>query len=282
MTALLTATGLGVRLGDDRALVHGIDVSLERGERLGIIGESGSGKSLTALSILGLLPYPLRSFGSATIQVDGEPVEVVDAASRRLDGIRGSVVSAVFQEPLASLDPLMRVGKQLAWPLARHRGLRGDALQRAVWDALAEVQLAEPERIARSFIHEISGGQRQRVAIALALAAGPSLLIADEPTTALDVTVQAGILDLLQREVTERGMSLIFISHDLPVVSRVADQVLVMRDGRQVELGETTRLLRAPQHDYTAQLVAASRALDDFLPDPPTSRGTAVTREGSR
>jgi len=282
MTALLTATGLGVRLGDDRALVHGIDVSLERGERLGIIGESGSGKSLTALSILGLLPYPLRSFGSATIQVDGAPVEVVDAASRRLDGIRGSVVSAVFQEPLASLDPLMRVGKQLAWPLARHRGLRGDALRRAVWDALAEVQLAEPERIARSFIHEISGGQRQRVAIALALAAGPSLLIADEPTTALDVTVQAGILDLLQREVTERGMSLIFISHDLPVVSRVADQVLVMRDGRQVELGETTRLLRAPQHDYTAQLVAASRALDDFLPDPPTGRGTAVTREGSR
>ncbi|MDD7929412.1 ATP-binding cassette domain-containing protein [Microbacterium thalli] len=282
MTALLTATGLGVRLGDDRALVHGIDVSLERGERLGIIGESGSGKSLTALSILGLLPYPLRSFGSATIQVDGEPVEVVDAASRRLDGIRGSVVSAVFQEPLASLDPLMRVGKQLAWPLARHRGLRGDALRRAVWDALAEVQLAEPERIARSFIHEISGGQRQRVAIALALAAGPSLLIADEPTTALDVTVQAGILDLLQREVTERGMSLIFISHDLPVVSRVADRVLVMRDGRQVELGETTRLLRAPQHDYTAQLVAASRALDDFLPDPPTGRGAAVTREGSR
>ncbi|KAA9085514.1 ATP-binding cassette domain-containing protein [Microbacterium radiodurans] len=266
MTVILEATGLGVRLGDDRTLVHGIDVSLAPGERLGVIGESGSGKSLTALAILGLLAHPLSAFGSALVDAGSERVEVVGARPRRLDAVRGRTVSAVFQEPLASLDPLMRVGKQIAWPLAAHRGLRGDALRRGVLDALAEVQLPEPERIARSFIHEISGGQRQRVAIALALAAGPRILIADEPTTALDVTVQAGILELLQREVSQRGMTLLFISHDLPVVSQIADRVLVMRDGRQIELDETTRILRAPRHEYTRRLVAASRALDGFLP----------------
>ena len=266
MTAILEAAGLGVRLGDDRTLVHGVDVSLAPGERLGVIGESGSGKSLTALAVLGLLAHPLSAFGSALIDTGSERVEVVGARPRRLDAVRGRTVSAVFQEPLASLDPLMRVGKQIAWPLAAHRGLRGDALRRGVLDALAEVQLPEPERIARSFIHEISGGQRQRVAIALALAAGPQILIADEPTTALDVTVQAGILELLQREVSQRGMTLLFISHDLPVVSQIADRVLVMRDGRQIELDETTRILRSPQHEYTRRLVAASRALDAFLP----------------
>ena len=266
MSAIVTADGLGVRLDADRVLVHGVDLTLARGERVGIIGESGSGKSVTALALLGLLAPPLTAFGSATISTRDGDVEVVGASSRRLDRVRGRVVSAVFQEPLASLDPLMRIGKQLAWPLATHRGLRGGALRRGVLDALADVQLPEPERIARSFIHEISGGQRQRVAIALALAAGPEVLIADEPTTALDVTVQAGILELLQREVAGRGMSLIFISHDLPVVSRVADRVVVMRHGRQVETGPTAQLLREPRDPYTAQLVAASRALDDLLP----------------
>lgn len=269
MSAVLTLAGLGVRLGatgDGAELVHGVDVELAAGERLGIIGESGSGKSLTALAVLGLLAHPLEAFGSASLVTDRGSVEMVGTPARRLDAVRGRTIGAVFQEPLASLDPLMRVGKQLAWPLATHRGLRGDALRRSVLDALAEVQLAEPERIARALIHEISGGQRQRVAIALALAAGPRVLIADEPTTALDVTVQAGILDLLQREVTERGMTLVFISHDLPVVSRIADRVLVLKDGTQRELAPTAQILAAPQDPYTAQLVAASRALDDFLP----------------
>ncbi|WP_425836838.1 ATP-binding cassette domain-containing protein [Microbacterium sp. PA5] len=268
--AMLELAGLSVRVGgpEPRALVHGVDVTLAPGERLGIIGESGSGKSLTALAVLGLLPYPLVAGGSARIAAPGGAVEVVGAPARRLDGVRGAVVSAVFQEPLASLDPLMRIGRQLEWPLRHHRGLRGDELRRAVLDALAEVQLAEPERIARSYIHEISGGQRQRVAIALALAADPRLLIADEPTTALDVTVQAGILELLQREVTDRGMSLLFISHDLPVLAGIADRVLVMKDGRQVELGATAQILGAPADPYSAQLVAASRRLDEFLPAP--------------
>ena len=268
MTALLAIERLGVRLDGPEPidLVHAVDVALAPGERLGIIGESGSGKSLTALAILGLLGHPLGAHGSVRVDTGGDVVEVIGTPSRRLDRVRGTTMGAVFQEPLASLDPLMRVGKQLAWPLAHHRGLRGDALRRGVLDALADVQLGDPERIARSYIHEISGGQRQRVAIALALAAGPRLLIADEPTTALDVTVQAGILELLQREVTDRGMTLVFISHDLPVVSGIADRVLVMRGGRQVELGATAQILGAPTDPYTAQLVAASRRLDDFLP----------------
>ncbi len=267
LSALSVHLDTGGRDGDAvRTLVHGVDVSIAPGERLGIIGESGSGKSLTALAVLGLLPYPLVARGSAVVDAAAGPVEVVGASARTLDRLRGTTISAVFQEPLASLDPLMRVGGQLAWPLRTHRGLRGDALRRGVLDALADVQLSDPERIARSYIHEISGGQRQRVAIALALAGGPRILIADEPTTALDVTVQAGVLELLQREVTERGMTLLFISHDLPVLAGLADRLLVMRGGRQVELGATDDILRAPTADYTAQLVAASRALDDFLP----------------
>ncbi|MCC2030806.1 ABC transporter ATP-binding protein [Microbacterium allomyrinae] len=271
MTALLTLDHLGVRFqsADGAAhsdLVESVSFALQPGERLGIIGESGSGKSLTALAILGLLAHPLVAHGHALLTTPSGEVDVVTASQRRLDGVRGSVVSAVFQEPLASLDPLMRIGKQLAWPLSHHRGLRGDALRRAVLDALVDVQLTNPERIARSYIHEISGGQRQRVAIALALAAEPRLLIADEPTTALDVTVQAGVLELLQREVEERGMTLIFVSHDLPVVAGITDRVLVLRGGRQIELADTTTLLTAPAATYTQTLVAASRQLDAFLP----------------
>ena len=246
--------------------MRGIDVELAPGERLGVIGESGSGKSLTALAVLGLLAHPLVVTGLGELATPEGPVSVLDARQRRLDRVRGTTVGAVFQEPLSSLDPLMRVGQQLAWPLKHHLGLRGDALRRAVLDALAEVQLAEPERIARSYIHEISGGQRQRVAIAIALAARPQLLIADEPTTALDVTVQAGVLELLRRAVDDRGMSLIFISHDLPVVSGMADRVLVMQNGLQIELGATRQILDEPRAPYTAALVASSRALDDFLP----------------
>lgn len=266
---LVELDALGVRAGAERVLVDAVTVSIAPGERLGVIGESGSGKSLTALALLGLLPHPLVARGAARIATADGTVDAVTAPQRRLDRVRGTTVGAVFQEPLASLDPLMRVGKQLAWPLARHRGLRGEALRRGVLDALAEVQLPEPERVASSYIHEISGGQRQRVAIALALAGSPRLLIADEPTTALDVTVQAGVLDLLQREVTERGMSLLFISHDLPVVARMTDRVLVMRDGHQIELADTAALLSRPVEEYTRSLVAASRALDDLLPEPP-------------
>lgn len=271
MSDILTVDGLSVHVDDgtDRRLVDDVSFTLADGQRLGVIGESGSGKSLTALAVLGLLAHPLRATGSVRLALgDGGVVDAVSSSQRRLDTVRGTAVGAVFQEPLASLDPLMRIGRQLAWPLRHHRGLRGDALRTGVLDALADVQLPEPERIARSYIHEVSGGQRQRVAIALALAAQPRLLIADEPTTALDVTVQAGVLELLQSAVAERGMSLVFISHDLPVVAGIADRVMVMRDGRIVEQGDTRRLLASPREEYTRTLVGASRALDDLLPGP--------------
>jgi peptide/nickel transport system ATP-binding protein len=258
---LLAVSHLSVATEDGTPLLRDLSFGLRAGERLGLIGESGSGKSLTALAVTGLLAPGLVAGGS--VLLDG--VEVVGASERMLVPLRGRVASVVFQEPLTALDPLMRLGDQLAEPLRRHHGLRGTALRAAVLDALREVSLTEPERIARAYPHEISGGQRQRVAIAMALACRPKLLIADEPTTALDVTVQAEVLDLLDRVVADHGMALLFISHDLAVVSRMTDRVIVLRSGEAVEAGALADLLAAPQHPYTAELVASARALDAAL-----------------
>ena len=260
---LLRVDGLTVAAGGGTGtteLVRGISFEISAGERVGLIGESGSGKSLTALAIAGLLPDGLSAGGSAVL--DG--VETVGASEAALRPLRGPAIGFVFQEPLTALDPLMRVGRQIAEPLRRHRGLRGAELDRAVAESLAEVRLEDP-RTARAYPHELSGGQRQRIAIAIALAARPKLLVADEPTTALDVTVQAEVLGLLDRLVVERGMGLLFISHDLAVVAQQTSRVLVLRDGEAVERGAVVDLVRAPQHPYTAQLVAHARALDAAL-----------------
>ncbi len=179
--------------------------------------------------------------------------------------LRGRVGAFIFQEPLTALDPLMKLGGQLAEPIARHQGLRGGDLRRAVLEALAEVRLPEPERIADARPYEISGGQRQRVAIAMALACRPRLLIADEPTTALDVTVQSEVLALLDRLVADRGMALIFVSHDLAVVSRMTDHALVMRAGEAVERGTIAQLLASPRHPYTAAFGASARRIESGL-----------------
>ncbi|MBP1326641.1 peptide/nickel transport system ATP-binding protein [Leucobacter exalbidus] len=256
---LLRVSDLTVHAGDT-PLVASMSFSVAPGERVGLIGESGSGKSLTSLALTALLPAGLTAAGS--VRLTG--VETVGASEAALKPLRGAVAAMVFQEPLTALDPLMRVGKQIAEPMRRHLGLRGAALEAAVTAALAEVSLSE-SRLARAFPHELSGGQRQRVAIAIALAAQPQLLVADEPTTALDVTVQAEVLALLGRLVVERGMGLLFVSHDLAVVSRMTDRVLVLQHGRTVEEGAVLDLLRAPQHPYTAQLVAHARALDTAL-----------------
>ena len=268
---LLSVHDLSVATADGARLVRDLSFDLDAGARLGVIGESGSGKSVTSLAITGLLGAGLTASGSATL--DG--VEVVGAAERVLVPLRGRVASVVFQEPLTALDPLMRIGNQVAEPLARHsrrRGepLRGASLRRAVVEALAEVSLGD-ERIAASFPHEISGGQRQRAAIAIALASRPKLLIADEPTTALDVTVQAEILALLDRLVDERGMALLFISHDLAVVSSLVSDVMVMRGGEVVERGPIATLLASPTDPYTVTLVESARSLDAAL-DP--TKGT--------
>lgn len=257
---LLEVSGLTVRTRAGKAVVHDVSFSLDAGERLGLIGESGSGKSVTSLAITGLLDGGLRASGSVLLG----GVETVGTPDRTLMPVRGAVASIIFQEPLTALDPLMRVGKQIAEPMARHLRLRGQALREAVTAALHEVSLTEA-RIARAYPHELSGGQRQRVAIAIALAAAPKLVIADEPTTALDVTVQADVLALLDRLVAERNMALLFVSHDFAVVSSVVDRVLVMKDGDVVEEGGVAEVLAAPRNPYTRQLVESARFLDAAL-----------------
>ncbi|RIX30435.1 ABC transporter ATP-binding protein [Amnibacterium setariae] len=251
----LDVTELTIRFGD-RVVVDRLTFSVPDGARLGIVGESGSGKSLTTLAVLGLLPDRAEATGS--VRLDGE--ELLGLPERRLARIRGRRIGAVFQDPLTSLDPLRTVGDQLAEPLRLHglasrREARAEALRLA-----ALVRLPEPEQAVRLYPHQLSGGQRQRVGIGAALAASPGLLLADEPTTALDVTIQAEVLDLFDRLVAETGASLVFVTHDLAVLARVCTDVLVLADGRAVETGSVERLLAAPQHLVTAALVAAARA----------------------
>ncbi|MGO1234490.1 MAG: ABC transporter ATP-binding protein [Microbacterium gubbeenense] len=257
--SLLSVSDLTIR-ADEKILVDRLSFDLDEGERIGLIGESGSGKSLTTLAIMGLLPPGLTAEGS--IVLDG--TEIVGARERTLNRIRGRAAAPVFQEPRTALDPLMRVGAQIAEPL-RRRGARGSALKRAVGDLLAQVALADENRISRAFPHELSGGQRQRIAIAIALAAEPKVLLADEPTTALDVSVQAEVLALIDEIATAREMSVVFVSHDLAVVSQVASRALVMRRGEVVERGEVGAMLAFPQHDYTAGLIASAKRFEDAL-----------------
>ncbi|MFI9605408.1 ATP-binding cassette domain-containing protein [Streptomyces sp. NPDC052043] len=258
---LLDVRGLTVRTGDGRTLVDDLSFTVAGGERLGLIGESGSGKSLTTLAVLGLLPDGMTATGS--VELAG--TQVIGAPEKRLTSLRGRDAAVVFQEPLTALDPLMRVGRQIAEPLRRRTGLKGKDLQRAVADTLAQVRLPDPERIARAFPHEISGGQRQRVALAMALACAPKLLIADEPTTALDVSVQAEMLELIDTLVRERDMAVLFVSHDLAVVAKVTDRALVLKDGRAVEEGPVDAIVGAPREEYTKALVASARRLESAL-----------------
>lgn len=262
MSALLTLSGLDINAGPTR-LVSNLSFSLARGERLGLIGESGSGKSLTALAMTGLLPAGLAASGS--IMLAGQ--QVIGAPGRQLDRLRGTAVAVVFQEPLTALDPLMRVGRQIAEPLLRRAARDGRTLTASQRDAaiaalLAEVAMPDPARILRAYPHQLSGGQRQRVAIAMALACRPDLLIADEPTTALDVTTQAEILRLINTLVRERNMALLFISHDLPVVANTVERVVVLQKGVAVEAGPVRTVFGAPRHPYTQSLLAAAHAFD--------------------
>jgi peptide/nickel transport system ATP-binding protein len=243
-----------------------VSFSIKPGARLGLIGESGSGKSLTALALLDLLPAGLTASGTIRLGNGTDaPREILNETERVLNQVRGVVATIVFQEPLTAMDPLMKIGRQLSEPLRRWHGLKGGALNKAVISALKEVHIHDPRRIAMSYPYQISGGERQRSAIAMALACQPALLIADEPTTALDVTVQAEVLALLDAVVANRGMSLLFISHDLAVVSQITDSVLVLKDGGVVESGSLRNIVREPQHPYTRDLVTSAKKLDSAL-----------------
>lgn len=252
--SLLTVTDLTVAFGDQVVVDH-VSFTIDTGERIAIIGESGSGKTITALSVIGLVPETATVGGSVVFE--GE--ELIGRTDRQLSKTRGDDIAMVFQNPQTSLNPLMRVGKQIAEPLRRHHGMaRGEARAAAI-ELCARVGLPEPDRIVRSYPHQMSGGQRQRVGMAMALACRPALLITDEPTTALDVTVQAEVLAVLADLVQGESTALLFITHDVGLVPIVADRLLVMRHGRIVESGAAADVIAAPSHDYTTSLLAAAR-----------------------
>ncbi len=250
--------------GAETKAVRGVSFDMAPGETVALVGESGSGKSVTALSTVKLLPENARISGS--VRFSGE--ELIGADDAKLRQVRGNDISFIFQEPMTSLNPLHRLDRQIAESLTLHQGLTGEAARTRTLELLTQVGIRDPESRLKSYPHELSGGQRQRVMIAMSLANNPKVLIADEPTTALDVTIEAQILDLLKDIQHARRMSMLFITHDLGVVQRIADRVCVMKDGEIVETGPTDRIFSAPQHPYTVKLIeAAPKGVPDPLPD---------------
>ncbi|MCR9072706.1 MAG: ABC transporter ATP-binding protein [Alphaproteobacteria bacterium] len=269
---LLRVRDLSVTFGRNDPAVRGVSFEIAKGETLALVGESGSGKSVTALSTVRLLPYPLASHDeSSSVTWKGE--ELMGADERTLMRIRGNEVAMIFQEPMTSLNPLHSVEKQIGEILALHKGLKGTAARTRILELLDLVGIKDPKSRLASFPHQLSGGQRQRVMIAMALANEPDLLIADEPTTALDVTIQAQILALLDRLRHDLGMAMLLITHDLGIVRKVADRVCVMTDGQIVEHGDTERVFTAPEHPYTQRLLAAE---PKGAPEPVAERAGTV------
>jgi len=268
MNTLLEVEGLSVRLPTNRGpvtIVDDVDYHVERGQVFGVAGESGSGKTMSVLALMQLLPAGAQTSGSARY----EGRDLLSLRPRALRNVRGRELAMVFQDPLTSLHPMLSIGKQLTEHVRLHEDAPRRAAERRALELLDDVRIPDPERALHAFPHQFSGGMRQRVAIAIALACRPKLLIADEPTTALDVTVQAGILRLLDRLRHENGLSVILITHDLGVMSSIADHVSVFYAGRIVESGPTRELLTMPRHPYT-------RALIDALPHPESEGGTEL------
>ncbi|WP_336097921.1 ABC transporter ATP-binding protein [Roseovarius sp. CH_XMU1461] len=257
--------------GQRKACVHGVSFDVDRGETVALVGESGSGKSVTALSTVSLLGGSAHVDGSVTY--DGQ--EMIGASEKLLRQVRGNDISFIFQEPMTSLNPLHTLEKQLAESLELHQGIKGAAARARIVELLTRVGIRDPETRLSAYPHQLSGGQRQRVMIAMALANKPDILIADEPTTALDVTIQAQILELLAELKREENMGLLFITHDLGIVSRIADRVCVMKDGRIVEHGPTREVFDAPQHPYTQKLLAARAA---GRPEPVAENAPEIVR----
>ena len=268
-TPLLRVDGLQThfhtRDGIVRA-VDGVSFDVRPGETLAVVGESGCGKSVTAMSILRLLPMPPARIAGGRIEFDGR--NLLDLSEAEMRHVRGNLISMIFQEPMTSLNPVLTIGRQVAEALVLHRGLsEAEAMTRAA-DMLRKVQIPEAERRLKQYPHELSGGMRQRVMIAMALACGPRLLIADEPTTALDVTIQAQILELMRELGRETGASIILITHDLGVVAEMAQRVVVMYAGRKVEEAPVQALFEQPRHPYTLGLLGSMPHLGGSLATP--------------
>jgi microcin C transport system ATP-binding protein len=279
MAPLLSVRDLSVafRQGTREMLaVDRVSFDVEKGETVALVGESGSGKSVTALSVLKLLPYPAASHPSGTIHFKGR--ELLGLPEHEIRDVRGNDITIIFQEPMTSLNPLHTIEKQIGEILELHSGIKGAAAQARIVELLGQVGIPDPASRLQSYPHQLSGGQRQRVMIAVALANEPDLLIADEPTTALDVTVQAQILKLLKDIQTRLGMSMLFITHDLGIVRKIADRVCVMSKGKIVEQGPVERVYNAPEHPYTCALLAAE---PKCVPAPlqPTAPVVVETRD---
>jgi oligopeptide/dipeptide ABC transporter ATP-binding protein len=268
---ILEIKGLTTTLANSKATVlEDVSFSLQPGEVLGVVGESGSGKSMLALSVMGLLPKVIRRT-AGYITLNGE--DLTSSPPEHWREKRGRDLAMIFQEPMTALNPVMRVGDQVAEVL-RRRGVPAEKARQETINLFMQVEIPSPEQRVRAYPHELSGGMRQRVMIAIALAADPKVLIADEPTTALDVTVQAQILDLLRKLQRERGLSLLFITHDLGVIAEIADRVLVLYAGRVEELASVRKIFDSPQHPYTRALLAS-------IPETKGPRGRLVTIEGA-
>jgi len=252
--SLLSIKNLSVETAyDSRTLVNNISLDIEKGEAIGVVGESGSGKTLSALSILGLLPRGVQ-ISSGSIVYNGK--DLVTSNAETLRSIRGREISMIYQDPMTALNPVMKLGDQLREVIDSHQPKSPD-INQMIFDAFKEVGIPDPDRAFHSYPHEFSGGMRQRVMIAMALILSPELLIADEPTTALDVTIQQQILALVLEERRKRNMSMLWITHDLGVVANLVDKVVVMYAGRIVETGSVERIFKEPQHPYTAGLLAS-------------------------
>jgi len=257
-TPLLEIKDLSVAFtqgGQTSVAVDHVSLHIQPGETVALVGESGSGKSVTALSVLKLLPYPAASHPSGEVWFNGE--DLLDHDERDLRRVRGNDVTMIFQEPMTSLNPLHTINQQISEILKLHKGMDDNAARERTLELLQQVGIQEPERRLGAYPHELSGGQRQRVMIAMSLANEPKLLIADEPTTALDVTVQAQILKLLKELQEKRGLSMLFITHDLGIVRKIADRTCVMQQGKIVEQGPTADIFANPQHAYTRHLLSA-------------------------
>ena len=271
---VLTIENLSVGFGRKNAIeqvTHNVSLSINKGETLALVGESGSGKSVTANSVLKLLPKGSSHYLTGRVNFAG--TDILSCSERQLRGIRGGRIGMIFQEPMVSLNPLHKVGKQLVETLAIHRGMRTNKAQALAVEWLSKVGIRNPEQKINAYPHELSGGERQRVMIAMALINEPELLIADEPTTALDVSVQAQILDLLKDLQQELGMAMLFITHDLSIVRKIADRVAVMKDGELVEEGECVSLFSTPKHPYTKKLIDSD---PKGLPVPVTADASSL------
>ena len=252
---LLSVRGLDTGLGaTGPSILQGVDLDMTAGEVLGIVGESGSGKSMLALSLMGLLPHPVRVRAGRVHWRDQDLLQMPPEQRRHL---RGGEMAMIFQEPMSSLNPVMRVSQQIGEVLRWHRQLQGEAARQEALQLLQRVEMPDPPRQLDSYPHELSGGMRQRVMIAMALAGRPKLLVADEPTTALDVTIQAQILELMRRIQRDEGMAVLLITHDLGVIAQMCDRVAVMYAGRIVEQGSALDIFDRPTHPYTQGLLAS-------------------------